>query len=261
MSARAALRVAPMVVLPQRDGDPPPATPLAPTQAASAPEILRCAEELGIPWKRVLLGEIEAEQKLRRYVADIERECPLPSAVTILSFSMLQSWRVRDQIEALACQARGAAVRGAVRQLRIVFRRLIGKGDRDRIALAQHFWFAYQRILLLQRACRAAARSRGTTAERLALVCSTSRCNFDDAAWAVCQEGSPRRGHRLDAAVRKVREEGFLIPRAQTEARSLAALRRIVLASARDLGRRPLRERPLDSVSSPRRVRLPAHAI
>jgi hypothetical protein len=261
MSAQAPVRVPPMAILPLRDGDPPLPTPLAPSQSTSAPEILRCAEDLGIPWKRILLGEIEAEQKLRRYVSDIERECPLPSALTVLSFSMMQSWRVRDQIESLACQARGASMRGAVRQLRIVFRRLIGAGDRDRIALAQHFWFAYQRVLLLQRACRAAARSRGTTAERLAFVCSISRCCFDDAAWAVCQEGSPGRGHRLDAAVRKVREEGFLIPRAETEARSLAALRRIVLASARDLGRRPSRGRKPDPVSSPQRVRLPVHAI
>jgi hypothetical protein len=35
----------------------------------------------------------------------------------------------------------------------------------------------------------------------------------------------------MDAAIRKVREEGFLVPRAATEARSLGELRRI-LASA-----------------------------
>jgi len=262
MSAPAPLRTQPMAILPLcHGGDPPSPTPFVPSQAASPPEILRCAETLGIPWKRILLGEIEAEQRLRRYPGNIESECPLPSALTILSFSLLQSWRVRDQIESLACQARGASVRGAVRQLRIVFQRLIGKGDRDQVALAQHFWFAYQRVLLLQRVCRAAAKSHGTMAERLAFICSTARCCFDDAAWAVCQEGSPERGHRLDAAVRKVREEGFKIPRTETEVRSFAELRHIVRASPHLIRRRASRRRSQDLVSAPRRVRLPVDAI
>jgi hypothetical protein len=231
------------------------------TEASSAAEILRCAEALGIPWKRIVLGEIESELRLRRYLVDIDERCDLPQALTILSFSLLKSWRIRDEIESLACQARGASSPGAVRKIRTVMQRLTGKGDRDQVAMAQHLWFAYQRVLLLHRVRRAAARSHGTTAERLAFVCSQARCGFDDAAWAVCQEDSPRRGHRLDAAVRKVRDEGFLIPRAQTEARSLAELRRIVMTSPHLLRRRRSRSMPPDPVSAPRRVRLPVQTL
>jgi hypothetical protein len=260
MSARAPLHASPLSILPVRDGDPAPLTESAPTPSASSAEILRCAETLGIPWKRILLGEIESEQALRRYLPDVESEELLPSASTILPVSLLQSWRVRDRIQSLACQARGAAVRGAARQLRIVFQRLVGKADQDRAALAHHLWFAYQRVLLLQRVSRAAAKSRGPTAERLALICSRTRCCFDDAAWAVCQEGSPRRGDHLEAAVRKARDEGFLIPRAETEARSLMQLRRIVLASPH-LARRPSPRRSPGRVGGPHRVSLPVDAI
>src|SRR5262249_62091409 len=90
---------------------------------------------------------------------------------------------------------------------------------------------AHQRRLLLQRARRAASRSRGTIEERLAFVCTEARCAFEDAEWALRQEASPCRGRRMEAAVRKVREEGFFVPRAATEARSLRELRRIVEAS------------------------------
>ncbi len=260
MSSLALLRAQPIAILPLRDGDPSSPVPFAPSEASSPPEILRCAESLGIPWKRILLGEIEAEQRLRRYLADIESECALPSALTILSFSLLRSWRVRDRIESLACQARGGSVRGAMRQLRTVFQRLTGKGDRDQAAIAQHFWFAHQRVLLLQRVCRAAEKSRATTAERLAFICSRARCSYEDASWALCQEVSARRGHRFEAAVRKARDEGFLIPRAETEARSLADLRRIVRASPFLVDWRPSRARSRE-VFAPRRVRLPVDAV
>jgi len=94
-------------------------------------------------------------------------------------------------------------------------------------------------------------------AERLAFICSRARCCYDDAAWAVLEEDSPNRGDRFDSAVRKVREEGFLIPRAETEARSLAELRRIVAATPH-LARR--RTPPLKSgqhLAAPRRVPVP----
>lgn len=212
-----------------RDGDPPRPSPLVPTRDASPEEILGCAETLGIPWRRVLLEEIQAEQKLRSYLPDIRAECSLESAVTILSLSALRSWRVRDHVESLVCQSR-SSVRGAMRKLQGFLRRLAGETGPDPASLARHCRFAYQRILLLQRVRRAAARSRGTMAERLAFVCSTARCAFDDAAWALREQGSPRRGQCMEAAVRKVRDEGFLVPRAHTEARSLTELRRIVFA-------------------------------
>jgi hypothetical protein len=245
-----------MAILPPRDGDPPARSPLVPTEQSSPAEILRCADTLGIPWRRILLEEIEAEQQLRSYVRDVEAECPLESALTILSLSALRSWRVRDQVESLACQAR-TSVRGAMKGLRAFFGHLIGKTGPDPAALARHCLLGYQRILLLQRARRAGGRSRGTTAERLAFVCSTARCTFEDAEWAIREEGSPRRGQRLDAAVRKVRDEGFLVPRAQTEARSLAELRRIVLDSPLPARRSSSHKRSGSLVPDPDRLRLP----
>ncbi len=110
---------------------------------------------------------------------------------------------------------------------------------------------------MLQRVRRAAGRSRGTMAERLAFVCSTARCAFDDAAWALREEDSPLRGRRLEAAVRKVRDEGFLVPRAQTEARSLAELRRIAFESSQRGRRNASHARSRGAVSGLHGLRLP----
>jgi hypothetical protein len=223
-------------------------------------EILRQAEALEIPWERILLDEIQAEQTLRRYAED-GVEMPFALKLSILPVSFFSAWRLRDEIQALSCAARGAGLRSAIGQLRLVFRRLVGESDPGKAALVGHLHFAYQRVLLLQRVCRIARRSRGTTAERMAFVCSTARCGFDDAAWALCREDSARPGHRLDAAVQKVRAEGFRIPRASTEARSFAELRRIVRASPRPV-RRPRRPaQPQDAASLPHRVGLPADAV
>jgi hypothetical protein len=245
-----------IAILPVRDGDPPAPTPFVPTESSLPTEILQCADTLGIPWKRILLGEIEAEQKLRGHLRDVGVDLPLESALTILSYAALKSWRVRDRIETLTWQAR-TSVRGAGKGLRSFFRHLTGKTVSDSEALALHCRFAYQRILLLQRVRRAAARSRGTTAERLAFVCSTARCAFEDAAWALREEDRPRRGRRLEAAIRKVRDEGFLVPRAHTEARSLAELRRIVLASSRSDRRVSSRRQPGEPLSDLRRFHRP----
>lgn len=224
---------APMIrILPLRDGDPPAPSHQLPTEGSSREELLAFAETLGVPWRRLIIQEIEAEQKLRRYLPDVEADCPLESALTILSVAAERSWRVRDQVETLACQARVSA-RGARERLRSFVRHLAGDLGPDPSALARHCGFAYQRILLLQRVRRAAARSRGSTAERLAFVCSAARCSFEDAAWALGEEKSPRRGRRMEAAIRKVRGEGFLVPRAATEARSLSQLRRIVFAASK----------------------------
>ncbi|HMF09075.1 MAG TPA: hypothetical protein VKJ00_08070 [Thermoanaerobaculia bacterium] len=254
-------RVALTAILPLRDGDPSPPSPFVPTEAQPPADILRCAETLGIPWRRLLLAEIDTEQRLRRYVDRVD-ECPLASALTILSSSFLRSWRVRDRIESLACQARGGSVRGAVRQLRMAFRRLLGTGERDQAAFAQHLWFAYQRVLLLQRVSRAAARSHGTMAERLALTCARTGCAYDDAAWALCRhDASPRRGHRLEAAVQKVREEGFWIPRAESEARAFDQLRRVIRSSPHLGPGRSSRRRCESPIDAPRRVALPVDAV
>lgn len=227
-------------VLPIRDGDPQRPDAFLPTEASAPLEILRCAETLAIPWRRLLLDEIRAEQKLRSYLPDVAAACPLEPALSILSQAALRSFRVRDQLETLACQTRAAA-RGALRRLRAAVRGLAGGSGGNDAALLRHCRLAYHRILLLQRVRRAAARSRGTPAERLAVVCVSARCSFDDAAWALNEEESPRRGRRMEAAVRKVRGEGFFVPRAHSEAQSLAELRRIVTApaSGRRRGRDP----------------------
>jgi hypothetical protein len=112
---------------------------------------------------------------------------------------------------------------------------------------ARFLRLAYQRILLLQRARRAAARSSGSEAERLAFVCGMTRCTYDDAVWAIGQDAEAPPGRRLEAAIRKVREEGFPVPTAESEPRALAQLRCTVLAfSARDRRRRARPSRTVD---------------
>jgi hypothetical protein len=234
-----------------------------PSPEESALEILRRAEALEIPWERLLRDEIQAEETLLSRAEGADSEMPLATALSLLPGSFLSSWRVRDRIQTLSCEARGASFRKAVSELRLVLRRLIGQPGRGQAAFSGHIWLAYQRVLLLQRALRAAWRSRGTEAERLAFVCSTTRCSFDDAAWAVRLEDSPRPGHRLDAAIRKARDEGFAIPRESTESRSFAKLRRVVRASARPSPRRasPVRPRSQDFLSTPRPVVLSVEVI
>src|SRR5262245_9881160 len=116
-------------------------TPRGPTETSAPGEILACAETLGIPWRRVLLEEIEAEQKLRRYLADVGAECPLESALSILSLAAQRSWRVRDQVESLAGQARASA-RGARKGLRNFLRHLAGDSEPASAAFARHCGFA-----------------------------------------------------------------------------------------------------------------------
>ena len=223
-------------------------------------EVLDRAEALTIPWERILLEEIQAEHTLRRYASDVET-MPLETRLAILPVSFLSSWRVRDEIQALSCAARGARLKTAVSRLRSVFRRWVGQPERGRAVHGGHLELAYERVLLLQRVRRAARRSRGTTADRMALVCVTARCGYDDAAWALGREDSPRAGHRLDEAMRKVRDEGFQIPRAASEARAFGELRRIVHAEAKGPRRRASAPRRADAVDLPARVGLPVDGI
>jgi hypothetical protein len=220
--------------------------------AEGSPGILRRAEALAIPWQRILLAEIEAEESLRRYLADVEEEWALESALAILPLTFFDSWRIRNRIQRLSVEARGRAPREARRRLRLVSRRLLAETGANRPDFLEHLRFAYDRVLLLQRVCRAAARSRGTPEERLAWVCSRTRCCYDDAAWAIAHEDSPRSGPRLEAAVQRVREEGFRIPRAETAARSLAELRSLVHGGPRRVRRSSFRP----AVATPQRVRL-----
>lgn len=225
-------------------------------ERSAALELLRRAEALSIPCERLLREEIQAEETLRRH-AGASEPMPLATALSLLPTSFLKSWRVRDQIQSLSCEARGAAFRNAVRELRLAFRALIGQAGPFRDTFAGHLWLAHQRVLLLQRVCRAARRSTGPAPERMASICARTRCSFDDAAWALCLEGSPRAGHRLDAAIRKARDEGFHIPRAVTEARAFAKLRRVVGGSTRG----PRRGAAMRSRDLPARVGLPSDAV
>ncbi len=239
----------------------PPSPPGPPVPAAEAVsesarlELLLRAETLDIPWQRILLDEIRAELAQRRQSSD-PAAMPLRMRLAVLPHSFLGSWRVRDEIQALSSAARAGAMPGPMRQLRLVFRRMVGRPERDGPALATHLWLAHERVLLLQRVCRAARRSRGTTAERLAAICAKTRCRFEDAAWALCGESAPRRGHALDASIRKARDEGYQIPRAATEARAFAELRRIVRVSSAQRLRR--RAAPAAAVALPHRVALRA---
>lgn len=262
----------------RRRTDPEPSRPAASSPlraveapyaapAASAPEresrsaLLERVAAAGIPWERILVEELSAEEALRRYLADVDAEWPLAAAVEILPLTFLRSWRVRERIQGLAARVRATYARDAQRELRRALASLSTRDEHDRATFTEHLWFAYQRVLLLQRVSRAAAASRGTVAERLAFICSRARCSYDDAAWAAGREDRPRPGHRLDAAVRKVREEGFQIPRAATEARAFGELRRMVRASP-DFSRRRRKPRRIPEADAlPRRLPLPADSV
>lgn len=228
MSARLRLR--------RSDEEAPASEPQFPVVAAAAAagssedpalDLIGAAEALEIPWERLLREEIAAEQVLRRHARGMDSEMPLATALTVLPSSFLKSWRVRDLIQNLSCEARGASFQSAIAQLRAVFRRLIGRTESGRALYAGRLWLAYQRVLLLQRTCFAARRSSGTLAERIAVICTQTRCAFDDAAWAIAIEEAPTARNRLDEAVDKVRQEGFPVPREATEAKSFAKLRRL----------------------------------
>lgn len=243
-------RAGPPAPRPAPEPDPEP----SPADAdADRLEVLRQAEALDIPWRRLLRDEIQAERAQRRHASDVGA-MPLAMRLAVLAHAFLSSWRVRDEIQALSMAARAGLAPGPVRRLRLVFRRLVGRPERHAAALATHLWLAHERVLLLQRVLRAARRCRGTTAERMAAVCATTRCSFDDAAWALCGGAPARCGHALDASVQKARDEGFQIPRAATEARAFAELRRVVRAAGARLPRRGAARSA--SVTLPHRVAL-----
>ena len=201
-----------------------------PGEDRRASPVLERAEALGIPWERMICEEIEAERRLRALIADLDGETPLEALISLLRVSFLQSYRIRDRIQALVYEAQVSCHPKAVRALRRVFRRLTRGAPRDRLPLAEHLWFAYQRILMLQRVSRVAARSpRLSPGERAAWICAKTHCSYEDAAWAVSQRQSA--GNRLDAAVARVRAEGFQLPRLGSEALSFATLRSMVRAA------------------------------
>src|SRR5258708_11875672 len=84
---------------------------------ADANDLIDVAEALGIPWQRLLETEIQAERELRRTVGEASEEAPLWRVLAALPLSVLDSWRVRERIPALAWEARTGSSRRAPRRL------------------------------------------------------------------------------------------------------------------------------------------------
>jgi hypothetical protein len=203
--------------------------------AEPSPDVRAVAEALGIPWRRILESEIESERALRRLLGEAAGDEPLWRILCALPSSALDSWRVRERINALACEASAGSDPTAGKELKEVFDHLRGrrKGRRSSADLmATHFWFAYQRVQELVRAAGAAEKARGDRAWRLRRTAEVSGCAAPDALWALDRAGSRGRGHRLDDALARARSEGFVIPRAGTPLQSFVLLRRLARKSA-----------------------------
>jgi hypothetical protein len=196
----------------------------------SARDLIAVAEALGIPWERLLEGEIQAERTLRGVVGEAERDLPMWRVVLALPTTALDSWRVRERLTDRIREARLTGSGAAVRCVREAMDELCGKhrgGDSDRRALALHLSLALERVRELARAARAAEKSRGDRGERLARIVAKTGCTDSDAVWALERVEAPDRTHAIDDAVRRARAEGFEIPVEESEFHSFLALRRL----------------------------------
>lgn len=214
--------------------------------AEPTPDVRAVAEALGIPWRRILESEIEAERALRQTLGPAAADEPLWRILCSLPASALDSWRVRERVNAMACEARAGRTPSAARGLMAVFDHLRGKrrgGQASADPMAGHLWLAYQRVQELVSAAAAAEKSRGDRADRVRTTVETSGCASADAEWAVARCESPGRGHRIDDAVARAREEGFEIPRAGTVFQSFVLLRKLARRCAPPR-RRPVAKRP-----------------
>ena len=198
------------------------------------PDLFREADELGIPWQRILSDEIRAERRLRECIADVGEGWPLWPALAILPASFLDSWRVRERVRVLAWKASREECKEAVRQLRALHAHLRGRRNgrgSDATLMAKHLWFGYQRVLALLRASRAAERVRGNGDHRIEAVRKATGCSARDAEWASRRATAPGRGHALDDAMRHARDEGFELPQEENEVRGFRRLRSFVRSS------------------------------
>jgi hypothetical protein len=205
-------------------GDPFTGRELSPEAA----ERITIAEALGIPWERLLDQEIDAERSLRRFLGEPEGELPMWRFLSALPGTALDSWRVREKLEAWIRDARLGHSPAALRALREALDEMCGKRDRgvsDR-ALALHLTLAHERVRELARVARAAEKSRGDRAARLAAILAKTGATEADALWALRRVESPDRTHAIDDAVRHAREEGFEIPRADSEFQAYVILRK-----------------------------------
>jgi hypothetical protein len=200
----------------------------------SAECLLRQASALGIPWKRILADEIRAERTLRLSLADITEDWPLWPALWILPLSLLHSWRVRDRIHLLAWNASRNRCDVSARQLRALHAHLLGRANgraSEATLLARHLWFGYQRVLALARISRAAEKTSGDLARRVESLRAKTGCSMADAGWALTRADSSKRGHRLDDAMRRTRDEGFELPVGSSEVAAFRRLRDFVASS------------------------------
>jgi len=194
--------------------------------------LVRQAEALGIPWRRVLSREIFAEGMLQRFLGSEVDDMPLWRALSILPNSLFHSWRVRDIVDRLSWEASAQGSQEARREMGSLVECLSGPRSRqwtDDMARAKHYWFAYHRILELQAAALAAERSAFRGEACVVEVCESAGCVRKDAEWAVARLESHERTHALDDAVTQARGEGFEIPNAATELQAFSRLRRFVL--------------------------------
>ena len=194
-------------------------------------DVLTEAEALGIPWRIIISKEIYAEKILRESVENLDEDWPLSCLFSLLPYSLLQSWRARERIHTLSWQARSERSRAAANGLRAVFLHLAGKrcpGEPFDFLLANHLGFAYERVLQLQRICRTAEKARGSRSDRIEAVTDKTHCSDSDAAWAVDRAAMRGRGHRLDDAMKRAREEGFELPVATSELVAFTRLKRFV---------------------------------
>jgi hypothetical protein len=97
--------------------------------------------------------------------------------------------------------------------------------------MARHLWFGYQRVLALARLSRAAEKTSGDLAPRIESLREKTACSMADARWALSRAGSPKRGHRLDDAMRRTRDEGFELPQDSSEVGAFRRLRSFVASS------------------------------
>jgi hypothetical protein len=196
--------------------------------------LLRQASALGIPWKRILADEIRAERMLRLSLADVAEDWPLWPALWILPLSLLHSWRVRDRIHLLAWKASRNRCDVSARQLRAFHAHLLGKANgraSEATLLARHLWFGNQRVLALARISRVAEKTSGDLARRAEVLRGKTGCSAADASWALTRADSARRGHRLDDAMRRTRDEGFELPQGASEVAAFRRLRDFVTSS------------------------------
>lgn len=196
--------------------------------------LLREATALGVPWERILAEEIRAERLLQISLSDVNEDWPLWAAFWILPLSLLNSWRVRERIHVRAWEASRQGCEEAARQLRALHAHLSGRQNgrpSEATLMRRHLWFGYQRVLALTRIGRLAEKLRGDPVDRIESVQKRAGCSREDATWAVERLISPTRGHSVDDAMRRARDEGFELPEDESEVRAFRLLRSYVRSS------------------------------